>query len=223
MNNSIDAVFFDLDGTLLDTAPDLAYALNVVLEEQQRSPLPFAVIRPWVSFGARTLIKFGFQLTDTEDPQLEPLRQRFLQIYAANLATHTRLFPGMEEVLNALEGWQKPWGIVTNKPKWLTQPLLEQLGLATRSVCNVSGDTLTVNKPHPAPLLHACQVANCLPERCLYVGDALRDIEAGQRAGMQTVVALYGYIGQEEKPEDWGATGMIRQPEELLEWIVDSG
>jgi N-acetyl-D-muramate 6-phosphate phosphatase len=223
MNNSIDAVFFDLDGTLLDTAPDLAFALNSVLVEQQRPPLLFATIRPWVSFGARTLIKFGFQITDNEDPQLEPLRQRFLQIYAANLATHTCLFPGMEEVLTTLEGWQMPWGIVTNKPKWLTQPLLEQLGLATRSVCNVSGDTLPVNKPHPAPLLHACQVAKCVPERCLYVGDALRDIEAGQRAGMQTVVALYGYIGQEEKPGEWGATRMIRQPGELLELLQGSG
>ena len=220
MKESINAIFFDLDGTLLDTAPDLAFALNTILVEQQRAPLPFEQIRPWVSFGARTMIKQAFQITDPADPWLEPLRQRFLKIYAENLANQTRLFVGMEEVLAILEQQKISWGIVTNKPTWLTIPLLEKLGLANRSVCNVSGDTLALNKPHPAPLFHACQLANCIPENCIYVGDALRDIEAGQRAGMQTVVALYGYIGEEEKPAQWGATGMISQPLDLLAWVT---
>jgi phosphoglycolate phosphatase len=222
MRDPIRAVFFDLDGTLLDTAPDLAFALNTVLLEQQREPLPFADIRPWVSLGGRALIKYGFNITNDEDPQLEPFRQRFLKIYADNLAMQTCLFPGMDEVLETLVVWQIPWGIVTNKPAWLTNPLLAQLGLTHRSICNVSGDTLPQNKPHPAPLLHACELAQCLPAHCVYVGDASRDIEAGQRAGMRTLVALYGYISEAEMPAQWGATGMIKQPVDLLSWITHS-
>lgn len=222
MRDPIRAVFFDLDGTLLDTAPDLAFALNTVLLEQQREPLPFDNIRPWVSLGGRALIKYGFNIADNEDPQLEPLRQRFLKVYADNLAMQTCLFPGMGEVLETLVAWQIPWGIVTNKPAWLTNPLLAQLGLIHRSICNVSGDTLPQNKPHPAPLLHACELAQCVPAQSVYVGDAARDIEAGQRAGMRTLVALYGYISEEEMPSQWGATGMIKQPVDLLSWITHS-
>ena len=186
--------------------------------EQHREPLPFETIRPWVSQGGRVLIQRGFRLTET-DALLEPLRQRFLTIYAENLVRQTCLFPGMLEVLNTLETWKIKWGIVTNKPSWLTNPLLEKLGLTERSVCNVSGDTLPQNKPHPAPLFHACQLAHCLPDQCVYVGDALRDIEAGQRAGMRTLVALYGYIDHHETPQEWGATDLINHPQELLEWI----
>lgn len=223
MKDPIHSVLFDLDGTLLDTAPDLAFALNSVLIEQQREPLLFEQIRPWVSWGARVLIKQGFNFTADNDPQLEPLRLRLLEIYANNLARETSLFPGMEEVLQTLEGWGISWGIVTNKPAWLTNPLLEQLGLATRSVCNISGDTLPQSKPHPAPLLYACQMAQCKPAHGLYVGDALRDVEAGQRAGMRTVVALYGYINPAEMPLTWGATGVIKQPLELINWISEIG
>lgn len=222
MNEPIQTILFDLDGTLLDTAPDLAFALNTVLVEQHREPLPFETIRPWVSQGGRVLIKRGFHLTEP-DPLLEPLRQRFLAIYAENLVRQTALFPGMQEVLETLETWKIRWGIVTNKPSWLTNPLLEQLGLAQRSLCNISGDTLAQNKPHPAPLLHACKLAHNLPTQCVYVGDALRDIEAGQRAGMRTIVALYGYIDQHETPQEWGATGMVGQPQELLDWVSRYG
>lgn len=222
MNEPIQTIFFDLDGTLLDTAPDLAFALNTVLVEQQREPLAFETIRPWVSQGGRVLVKRGFHLTDA-DPLLEPLRQRFLAVYAENLVRQTALFPGMLEVLETLEAWKIHWGIVTNKPAWLTHPLLEKLGLAQRSLCNISGDTLPQNKPHPAPLLHACKLTHSLPTQCVYVGDALRDIEAGQRAGMRTVVALYGYIDQHETPQAWGATGMIDHPQELLDWVSRCG
>jgi len=216
----IQTVLFDLDGTLLDTAPDLALALNTVLMEHQREPLPFEQIRPWVSQGGRVLIRRGFNLTE-ENPLFESLRQRFLKVYAENLTQQTDLFAGMANVLETLEKWQIQWGVVTNKPAWLTNPLLEALGLAKRSICNVSGDTLPLNKPHPAPLLHACQLAKSLPSQCIYVGDALRDIEAGQRAGMRTVVALYGYLDSHEQPAAWGATTMINQPLELLTWMLD--
>jgi phosphoglycolate phosphatase len=218
---SVHTVLFYLDGTLLDTAPDLAFALNTVLVEQKREPLPFEQIRPWVSHGGMILIKNGFKLSD-DDPALEPLRQRFLTIYADHLADQTRLFEGMAEVLETLEKRGIQWGVVTNKSAWLTDPLLQKLDLARRSVCNVSGDTLPQRKPDPAPLLHACQLANTTPEQCIYVGDASRDIEAGQGAGMRTLVALYGYIGAQETPAHWGATGMIQKPFDLLSWIDQS-
>jgi len=217
-NNSIQTVLFDLDGTLLDTAPDLAFALNTVLKEQQREPLPLAQVRPWVSKGGIVMIKNGFQITE-HDPNFESLRQRFLTIYANNIAKQTHLFAGMAEVLDTLEKRGIQWGIVTNKSSWLTLPLLEQLNLQNRSVCNISGDTLPQRKPHPAPLLHACQLARSTPQQCVYVGDALNDIVAGIRAGMRTLLALYGYIAAEETPAEWGATGILEQPLDLLKWL----
>jgi phosphoglycolate phosphatase len=217
MNQSIQTVLFDLDGTLLDTAPDLALALNTLLIEHQYQPLPLATIRPWVSLGTTALIRKGFNLGEMEP--LDALRQRFLTIYTEHLADQTCLFPGMEEVLTTLESQRIQWGVVTNKAARLTDSLMQQLGLAQRSVCNISGDTLAQCKPHPAPLLHACQVAGSIPEQCIYVGDASRDIEAGQRAGMRTLVALYGYIEDHETPAQWGATGMLNQPLDLLSWV----
>lgn len=216
--NITNTVLFDLDGTLLDTAPDLAFALNTVLVEEKREPLPFTQIRPDVSHGSKILIKKWFNLSD-HDPAIEPLQKRFLAIYKAHLADKTRLFNGMAETLESLERQEILWGIVTNKPAYLTDPLLQQLGLTNRSVCNISGDTLPQCKPDPAPLLYACQLAQSTPEKCIYVGDALRDIEAGTRAGMRTLVALYGYIDHQEIPARWGATGMIQKPLDLLSWI----
>lgn len=218
MNAPIQTVLFDLDGTLLDTAPDLAAALNTVLIEQHHDPLPFEHIRPWVSQGTTVLLKKGLNITEA-DPQFDALRQRFLDIYAAHIADQTRLFPGMTEVLNALETQSIRWGVVTNKAAFLTDPLLAQLDLTARSVCNISGDTLPQRKPHPAPLLHACQLAQSLPEHCVYVGDAERDIEAGYRAGMRTLVALYGYLDVHDTPTQWGATGLLHQPQDLLTWL----
>ncbi|EIJ43187.1 2-phosphoglycolate phosphatase [Beggiatoa alba B18LD] len=213
------SVLFDLDGTLVDTAPDLVFALNTVLQEQGQNPLPYESVRPLVSRGARALIHYGFQLSP-EDPTFEPLRQRFLQIYANNLDTHSRLFAGVAEVLDTLERWGILWGIVTNKPHFLTVPLLERLKLYHRAQAVVSGDTLAVKKPHPAPLLHACQQMDMPPQTCIYVGDAETDIQAGQQAKMRTLVAAYGYIQADENPHTWGATAILDEPLDLLAWMT---
>ncbi len=216
----IKTVLFDLDGTLLDTAPDLAIALNTLLLEHQRQPLPLEQIRPLVSYGGVNLIKTGFQLTDNA-PNLAKLRKRFLELYVAHLADQTNFFPGIKTLLKSLENQGIQWGVVTNKPAWLTEPLLKAFALTNRSICNISGDTLPQCKPHPAPLLHACKLANSNPEQCIYIGDAPRDIEAGQRAGMRTLAALYGYINPNEPPEQWKiqATGTIQKPLDLLSWL----
>lgn len=220
-NNSVQTVLFDLDGTLLDTAPDLAFALNTLMLEHQLQPLPLEQIRPLVSYGGVNLIKTGFQLND-DAPALEGLRKRFLELYVAHLADQTCFFPGMETLLESLENQGIQWGVVTNKPTRLTEPLLEAFALTSRSVCNISGDTLPQCKPHPAPLLHACKLAKSTPEQCIYIGDAPRDIEAGQRAGIRTLVALYGYIDSNDPPEQWGATGMLQKPLDLLSWLDES-
>jgi 2-phosphoglycolate phosphatase len=220
--DTIRTVLFDLDGTLADTAPDLAFALNRLLEEQGHSPLPFEEIRPVVSHGGIALIKHGFRIGES-DPDFAPLRERLLEIYRGNLTRGTRLFPGMAELLEHLEGSGRQWGVVTNKPAWLTEPLLEELGIAHRAATVVSGDTLAERKPHPAPLLLACRQAQSGPEQCLYVGDAERDIQAGRNAGMRTLVALFGYLGDDDRPEGWGADGMISDPREINGWLETGG
>jgi phosphoglycolate phosphatase len=214
----IRTVLFDLDGTLADTAPDLAGALNALLVENGRQPLPYEIIRPQVSHGATALITLGFGLA-AGAPGFEALRQRLLVIYRAGLCRETRLFPGMAEVLAALRARGCNWGVVTNKPAFLTEPLMAALGLGADAACIVSGDSTTNRKPHPEPMLHACALAGSRPEQCLYVGDAERDVTAGKTAGMQTLVALFGYIGENERPQDWGADGMIHNPHELLDWL----
>ncbi|HEX9207079.1 MAG TPA: phosphoglycolate phosphatase [Steroidobacteraceae bacterium] len=211
------AVLFDLDGTLLDTAPDMVGALNRLRAEEGREPLPFDAVRASVSHGALRLTRVGFP--EAEGAEFERLRLRFLQVYAAHLALETTLFPGMAEVLQQFEDEGLPWGVVTNKPAWLTDPLLAQLGLAQRACCIVSGDTVAERKPHPLPLLHAAQVTGVDPRRCVYVGDAERDIVAGRAAGMQTVVAAYGYLGAEDDPAAWAPHGIIHRPEQVTAWL----
>ena len=211
-------ILFDLDGTLLDTAPDLADALNTVLLENQRSPLSFEEIRPVVSHGGIALIELGFKL-DRSDPAFGPLRQRLLDVYRENVSRRTQPFPGITELLDNIEQRGLNWGIVTNKPGWLTEPLLKDLDLFDRAACVVSGDTLNERKPHPAPMLHASELANSRPEQCVYIGDAQRDIEAGNNAGMQTLVALFGYLQETDEPRSWNASDMIEHPQDLLAWL----
>ena len=214
-------VLFDLDGTLADTAPDISFALNTLLEEQGRPPLPYAVIRPVVSHGSNTLVTLAFGLQQ-KDAGFAPLKERFLAIYESHLAVDTCLFPGMAELLETLTAQGRNWGVVTNKPGWLTDPLLQQLGVAHRAACIISGDTTAHRKPHPAPMLLACRQAGSKPGQCVYIGDAQRDIEAGKNAGMYTLVARFGYIGADEQPQLWEADAMVDTPTAIMEWILNS-
>jgi N-acetyl-D-muramate 6-phosphate phosphatase len=216
--SSIRAVLFDLDGTLADTAPDLAAALNKLLADERRPPLPFHLIRPVVSHGSTGLIRLGFGKNPADDA-FDRLRDRLLAHYAENLCRETQLFPGMKELLAKLRQRGIQWGIVTNKPGFLAEPLIAQLAFDDPPICLVAGDTTPNRKPHPEPMLHACAIAGTRPAQSLYVGDAERDIHAGRAAGMKTLVALFGYIGENETPAHWGADGMIREPLEILDWI----
>ncbi len=213
--DSLHTVLFDLDGTLVDTAPDLAAALNRVRVEEKLQALPLEHIRPSVSHGSRAMICHGFDIAP-EHPDFERLCKRFLEHYAADISSATRLFPGMEAVLDRIEALGLQWGIVTNKPAYLTDPLVAALDLSSRTACVVSGDTTARRKPHPAPVLYACEQTGSVPQHCLYVGDAQRDIEAGLRAGTGTVTALFGYILPTDDPYSWGADIIIESPRELL-------
>jgi N-acetyl-D-muramate 6-phosphate phosphatase len=207
-------VLFDLDGTLLDTAPDMVATLNQVEAEESRQPLAFARARAFVSNGVLGLLKAAFG--ELPEPERTRLQQRFLEIYATKLADGTRVFPGMAEVLAELEAHRIPWGVVTNKPGFLTEPLLEQMELRARCACVVSGDTVPQRKPHPGQLFHALNMLQANAGSAIYVGDAERDIAAGRAAGMRTVAALYGYIPPGEDPSGWGADHHIEAPAELL-------
>ena len=210
-------VLLDLDGTLLDTARDMAQALNRLRVAEGLEELPFERIRPLVSHGAPRLIRLGFGEPDAG--RYEALRTRFLEYYRAALAVHTRLFDGFGHVLDTIERVGLRWGIVTNKPGWLTNPLLEELGLAARCGCVVSGDTLTERKPHPLPLLHAAALLRLEPRACVYLGDAERDVQAARNAGMIPLVAGFGYLNEGEDPADWQPEAVLARPEELLDWL----
>tara|TARA_R110002074_G_scaffold402329_1_gene607289 strand:+ start:15555 stop:16211 length:657 start_codon:yes stop_codon:yes gene_type:complete len=212
----IEHILFDLDGTLADTADDLANALNAIRLQHGLTALPKEVIRPTVSLGGNAMIKLAFDLEEG-DTGFEIIRDEFLNYYRANIAQETRLFDGMEKLLISLESENKPWGIVTNKSSWLTEPLLKALSLDERAACVISGDTLEEKKPHPAPILHACRLMQSDPATTIYIGDAQRDIEAGRRAGTKTLIALYGYIDDDDDPADWGADGMVNNASEIYE------
>lgn len=211
-------VLFDLDGTFADTAPDLAYALNQTLASHGRIQLPLEVIRPHVSHGGVALIRLGFEL-EPEHQDFPILRKQFLDFYQANLVRDTRLFPGIQELLEELEKRGIAWGIVTNKPAWLTDPLMNKLQIRPQAVCVVSGDTTAKAKPDPDPIFYACHIAGARPGETLYIGDAERDIIAGNRAGTRTLTALFGYIGEHDQPEHWQADGAISDPMQILDWL----
>lgn len=215
-DESIDLVLFDLDGTLVDTAGDLAAAVNRQRRERGFDALPLDELRPFASHGARGLIGRAFGLSPA-DAEYEPLRQQFFGYYERALCVHSRLFPGMAETLDALERQGRRWGIVTNKIARFTDPLVAALGLAERAACVVSGDTTAYTKPHPAPLLHALKVCDAQAARAVYVGDDLRDVQAGQAAGMLTVVAGYGYLGDGSDGSAWGGDYLIAHPRALLD------
>ena len=219
MNGSrgLRAVLLDLDGTLLDTAPDMAHALNRLRIDEGLEALSFAHIRPHVSHGAPRLIRLAFG--EPEPARFETLRGRFLDLYREGLAIRTCLFDGFDEVLSRIEDAGMRWGVVTNKPGWLTVPLLEQLGLHRRSACIVSGDTLPERKPSPMQLLHAAALLGLEPCECVYLGDAERDVQAARNAGMIPLVAGFGYLDEGEDPEAWRPEAVLGRPRDLLDWL----
>lgn len=210
-----EAIFFDLDGTLADTGPDLAGALNRLLLEEGRQVMAYPLLRPHVSAGARGLLRAGFAITP-DAPDYSALRDRFLDLYEASLCVETTLFAGMADLLATLDERGVSWGVVTNKPERFTRPLLAALGLTRRAAAIVSGDTTAKAKPDPLPLLHACTIAGVSPLNSVYVGDDLRDIEAGRAAGMRTLAATWGYLGEGLPIVAWGADRMIDAPAEIL-------
>jgi N-acetyl-D-muramate 6-phosphate phosphatase len=214
-------VLFDLDGTLLDTAPDMVAALNALRAEHGVSALPFAHARARVSHGSVALVRLGFPRAP--EGEFETLRQRFLDLYAARIAEETVPFPGMEQLLGTLEANRIPWGIVTNKPGWLTERLLEALGLRRRAASVVSGDTFPERKPHPRPVLAAAAELGVAAEQCLFVGDAERDVQAALAARMTAIVALFGYLGPADRVAEWQAHGCIDTPLEVLDWVARPG
>lgn len=208
------AILFDLDGTLVDTAPDLAHALNHVLISQHKNPLPLSDIRPIASDGALGLLQLGFGI-DKNSPNYISFREKLLRYYENHIADDSKLFHGLENILLMLETKKIPWGIVTNKPANLTEKLLKKLNLFDRTPCIVSGDTLTERKPHPAPLIYAAKLLDRSPLDCCYIGDAERDIQAAKAANMYSIAALYGYIHQDAQPELWQADQYISSSEDL--------
>ena len=218
MTNSVRQILFDLDGTLADTAPDLAAALNGIRTKRGKPVLPFEKIRPMVSLGGKAMIKLGFGI-DESDPEYHELLYDLLETYSHNICVDTQLFPGTEQLLEYLDLENIQWGIVTNKQSRLTTPLLKALELSQRAKCVISGDTLPHRKPRPEPLLHACQFMEYSPTETAYIGDAKRDIEAGINAGMSTIIARYGYISDGALLDTWGASRIVDSPIDILEWL----
>jgi len=213
-----EAVFFDLDGTLVDTAPDMVAALQDLQRDNSVEPVPYELGRSHVSNGAMGLLTLAFPdelITPDSDLMCD-----FIELYSARVCDESKVFAGLDDLLLTLDDAGIPWGVVTNKPAHLTNPIMDILDLADRSACTVSGDTLPTRKPDPATLYHACTLSDVSPEDCIYVGDALRDIEAGGNAGMATVAAGYGYIMAEDDPRDWGADEFAGDPHELVQIVL---
>jgi phosphoglycolate phosphatase len=215
---AVSLVLFDLDGTLADTAPDLAGAVNRMRAARGHAPLPLADLRPVASHGARGLLGRAFDVAPG-DPEFEPLRQEFFREYEQALCVESSLFPAMDAALAELEVRGVLWGIVTNKVARFTVPLVRALGLDHRAACVVSGDTAARPKPDPAPLVHALAATSTAADAALYVGDDLRDIQAGRAAGMRTVAVSYGYLGDGPHYAEWGADHIIHSPTELLNLV----
>ncbi|WP_298831114.1 phosphoglycolate phosphatase [uncultured Piscinibacter sp.] len=219
MTRGVRAVLFDLDGTLIDSAPDLAGAGNDMRTARGLPPLPLSHFRPMVGAGARGMLGRALQV-QPGDPDFEALRDEFLQRYEARMTRETRVFEAMQPVLEALRRATRPWGIVTNKATRFSEPLVRALGLHEQAATLVCGDTTPHAKPHPAPLLEAARRLDVRAAECVYVGDDLRDVEAGRAAGMLTVAAAWGYLGEGELIDGWGAHHVIESPHELLNLLA---
>ena len=213
-----EGIFFDLDGTLADTAPDLVAATNKLLVVRNLTPKPYEFLRPYASAGARGLLEGAFGISpDHED--FVALRDEFFSNYEKALLVESKLFDGIDHLLDQMDAASLPWGIITNKSERFTNPLTDLMGLRQRAVSTVSGDTTPYSKPHPEPILHAARTSNIDPSKSIYVGDDIRDVLAGKAAGMKTVAAAYGYCGCKEPPEAWGADYIANNPLDLLQII----
>lgn len=210
---NFEAVLFDLDGTLVDTAQDMVAVLLELMASEGRDPISYALARSYVSNGSAGLINLGFP--DVPGNEHERLREEYLDRYEASVCVHSTIFAGLEPLLEEFDNSGLPWGVVTNKPARMTRPLLAALGLDTRIACQVSGDTIPERKPHPAPLFLACEQTGIAPARSVYVGDAARDIEAGQAAGMYTIAAAYGYVTDDDDAQAWNADSIAADVQEL--------
>lgn len=214
-------IFFDLDGTLADTAPDLVAATNQLLIARNLDPKPYEFLRPYASAGARGLLEGAFGI-NPDHADFPLLRDEFFGNYEKALLVESKLFDGIDHLLEQMDEANLPWGIITNKSERFTKPLTELMGLRQRAVSTVSGDTTPYSKPHPEPILHAARISNIDPKKSIYVGDDVRDVLAGKAAGMKTVAAAYGYCGCKEPPEAWGADYIINNPLDLLQIIFPS-
>jgi len=203
------AVLFDLDGTLVDSAPDLISAVQALCNELGAPPPDAEAVRRVVSAGGRAMLRQG--LPGADEAMIDQWLPRFLDIYSVNMAEHTRLYGGMDEVLGGFEARGIAWGIVTNKPGWLARPLLDLLALDTRCSALVTGDCLPVRKPDPAPVLYACELARVDAASTAFVGDDLRDVQAGRAAGTLTIAAAWGYLNGGD-PNAWGADRVVDLP-----------
>jgi phosphoglycolate phosphatase len=213
----ISCVLFDLDGTLVDTAPDLIACLNHALTEHGFAQTAYSQVRPFISFGAEAMIKKSSAADAVENhPQI---LETMLALYECNIVQHGGFFIGMLETLLDIEARGLKWGIVTNKRERFTHPLTQALNLTERAACIISGDTTNNSKPHPEPMLEACRRAGVQPEQCVYIGDALHDITAGKNANMKTLAAVYGYLTENDQPQEWGADALIESPAEIIAWL----
>jgi 2-phosphoglycolate phosphatase len=219
MRLTVRAVLFDLDGTLIDSAPDLAGAGNDMRAARGLPPLPLAHFRPMVGAGARGMVGRALSVKPGEDG-FEALRDEFLERYEARMTRETRVFDTMRPVLEVLEAQGLPWGIVTNKATRLSEPLVRALGLSERAATLVCGDTTPHAKPHPAPLIEAARRLALEAADCVYVGDDLRDVQAGRAAGMATVAAAWGYLGEGDHIDAWGADHVVATPDQLLKLLA---
>jgi len=217
----LSCVLFDLDGTLVDTAPDLILCLNKALSSHGLTTVTAETIKPFISFGAVAMINESLNQSISEAFRADIL-ETMLNLYQNNIAEHTVFFNGMANTLDAIEAQGLKWGVVTNKRERFTNPLMDALKLTDRAACIISGDTTANPKPHVEPMLAACKQAAVKPQECVYIGDALHDITAGKNAQMKTLAALYGYIKPGDTPETWGADALIESPEQLATWITSA-